>query len=83
MELETAPDTLNVQMVYSPVVGDVEEIPYVGLLGGCAGSDYGGWYFDSAANPTSVRVCPCTCSRFGAGTLELVVGCAPSLLDIE
>jgi hypothetical protein len=77
MDLQTDPDSLNVQVVYSPSQGDVEEMPYVGSLGGCGASDYGGWYFDNTNEPTSIRVCPCTCTRFGAGVLEIRIGCAP------
>ena len=77
MELQTGNNDVNVQMVYTPFSGEVEEMPYVGSLGGCGSSTNGGWYFDNTNNPTSIRVCPCTCSRFGAGTLEIRIGCAP------
>jgi hypothetical protein len=77
MTLETGHDDVNVQMLYTPFDGATEEMPYVGSLAGCGASGYGGWYFNNSNDPTSIRVCPCTCARFGAGTLEIRIGCEP------
>ncbi len=77
LELQTSNEDVNVQMVYQPFEGEAEEMPYVGSLAGCGTSDFGGWYFDNSNDPSSIRVCPCTCSRFGAGTLEIRIGCRP------
>lgn len=73
----TTIDPKRVALTYQPSVGKFQEIPKVGGLGDCASSEYGGWYFDNESKPTKVTVCPCTCSNFGAGAVNLVYGCQP------
>ena len=71
-------DLSEVSVTYTPA-GDVatEEIPSISGSGSCANSPNGGWFYDDAANPTSIQVCPCTCSRFEAGRVDIRVGCKP------
>jgi hypothetical protein len=40
-------------------------------------ADVDGWYYDDAANPTSIRLCPKSCERVSApgGSLSYSVGC--------
>jgi hypothetical protein len=78
-----AVDFDKVQVVYTPGVGDAEEIPRAANFGECAGSAAGGWYYDSPTSPSKILVCPCTCSRFGAGKVEVRLGCAPRPVSIH
>jgi hypothetical protein len=73
-------DLTKVQVTYS-TAGDetTEEIPQLTSINGCANSDNGGWYYDSLENPMSILVCPCTCSRFEAGRVDVRVGCRPKM----
>lgn len=73
----------KVQVVYTPANGDPQEIPRARSAADCADSEYGGWYYDSTANPTRILVCPCTCSNFGAGSVEIRLGCEPRPIVIE
>jgi hypothetical protein len=70
----------HVQIVYTPAVGDAEEVPYLTSSGGCGTSANGGWYYDidpDVSDPTTIRVCPCTCARFAAGRVDVRIGCTP------
>lgn len=69
----------KVQVVYTPAVGDPEEVPRVNGLADCAEAKNGGWYYDNAKNPTKITVCPCTCSRFAAGNVSVRIGCRPRI----
>ena len=80
--MELDPDYVRVR--FSPLVGPsgsddnyVEEFPKVASGTQCGDSGYGGWYFDDAANPTRITLCPCTCTRLSAGTMSLEYGCTP------
>jgi hypothetical protein len=70
-------DTSLVQMVHTSA-GVIEEIPRVGSRGACH-SAYGGWYYDRLEEPARILVCPCTCANFGSGTVDVYVGCSPTL----
>jgi hypothetical protein len=70
-------DPNKVQVVYTPAVGAPEEIPRAQSLADCATSSAGGWYYDSPTSPSKILVCPCTCSRFAAGKVDIRLGCAP------
>jgi hypothetical protein len=68
----------EVQVVYTTGNGaSSEEIPRVGRLEDCARAQNGGWYYDDPADPKQIRVCPCTCSRFQAGSVDIRLGCKP------
>jgi len=81
--LPPAPDTTKkldldkVQVTYTTADDETEEIPSVPNLASCAASANGGWYYDNPTNPTSIEVCPCTCTRFDAGRVDVRVGCKP------
>jgi hypothetical protein len=73
----------KVQVIYTPAVGEPQEIPRARSFADCADSDVGGWYYDSSANPSRIQVCPCTCSNFAAGSVEIRLGCEPRPIPIE
>jgi hypothetical protein len=73
----------KVQVVYTPAVGGAEEIPRAQNSGECSGSAAGGWYYDTPTNPSKILVCPCTCSRFAAGKVEVRLGCEPRPVSIH
>lgn len=72
-------DPKKVQVIYTPGAGSSEEVPRVDSLGACAQSNNGGWYYDDPGNPSKITVCPCTCSRFQAGQVDVRLGCKPRL----
>lgn len=74
-------DPERVQVVYSPASGAAEEIPRLPSSAACgdARATNGGWYYNDNANPTSIQVCACTCSRFGAGQVDIRIGCEPRI----
>ena len=72
-------DPNAVQVVYTPFSGGPQEIPKADTGGGC-GSANGGWYFDNAAKPTKISLCPCSCANLGAGGLEIRFGCRPQFV---
>ena len=73
-------DLGKVQVTYTPA-GDAptEEIPAIPSIASCTDATNGGWYYDNPDDPTSIEVCPCTCSRFGAGRVDVRVGCKPRI----
>lgn len=74
-------DTDLVQVVYTPSSGAAQEIPKVSGYAACGQSPNGGWYFggsDANGKPTRVIVCPCSCANFGAGSVEVALGCTPT-----
>jgi len=79
-----SPDTEAVQVIYTPGSGDPQEIPRVSGYAACATAPNGGWYtggLDADGKPTKIVVCPCSCANFGAGSVEVTLGCkaTPSL----
>jgi hypothetical protein len=72
-------DPKKVQVIYTPGAGSAEEVPKVDSLGACAQSTHGGWYYDDPGNPSKITVCPCTCTRFQAGQVDVRLGCKPRL----
>jgi len=73
----------KVQVVHTPAVGDAEEIPRAQSYADCASSTNGGWYYDNPSSPSKILVCPCTCSQFGAGKVEVRLGCEPRHVSIH
>jgi hypothetical protein len=67
----------QVQLVYTPASGAAEQVPRIESLDACGRNPNGGWYYDDPSNPTRISVCPCTCARFGAGRVDLELGCEP------
>jgi hypothetical protein len=76
-------DPDRVQVVYTPAVGDAEEVPRARSLADCANSAAGGWYYDDPAAPEKIIACPCTCSRFAAGKVEIRLGCYPRRVPLR
>jgi hypothetical protein len=73
-------DFTRVQVTYTPAgKAPTEEIPAVSGSDACADAPNGGWYYDVPTAPTSIEVCPCTCSRFAAGRVDVRVGCRPAV----
>jgi hypothetical protein len=70
-------DFEKVQVVYTPATGDAEEIPRLDSSAGCAAAPNGGWYYDDSKAPKNIEVCDCNCTRFGAGKVEVRLGCVP------
>lgn len=71
-------DIDEVNMVFTPRNGAPELIYKVPTTGNCGTK--GGWFYDNANEPTKILVCPQTCSLFGGGTIEIVVGCESQIL---
>ena len=72
-------DPEKVQVVYTPSTGGAEEVPSITSLAACSKNANGGWYYDDPEHPTKISVCPCTCSRFQAGRVDVRLGCKPRL----
>jgi hypothetical protein len=67
-------DRDRIQVVYTPEGSDQsEEVPRIESEAACERQDRGGWFFSGAG----ISVCPCTCERFGAGRVDVRVGCQP------
>lgn len=69
-------DRAEVNVVYTPGGGaSPVTLPYVSDAAACAGE---GWYYDDAANPTRVLLCPSACSAVSAdetGQVDIAFGC--------
>ncbi|HET9957682.1 MAG TPA: vWA domain-containing protein [Polyangiaceae bacterium] len=72
-------DPSKVQIIYKPASGGQEEVPRLDSVTQCAINPNGGWYYDNPSDPRSIKVCPCTCSRFQAGEVNVRVGCEPKI----
>jgi hypothetical protein len=73
-------DLTEVQVTYTtPGDASTEEIPVISGIDACTDAKNGGWYYDNPSDPTSILVCPCTCSRFDAGRVDVRVGCRPKV----
>jgi hypothetical protein len=73
-----AVDPSLIDVRYTPsATGVTEHVRKLNNLGECDAAGGQGWYFDSPAMPTKILVCPGTCSTFGVGVVELVIGCHP------
>jgi hypothetical protein len=90
-QIPTSPNPLEaisydrIQVIHSRTSGVPEEVPYATARGGCS-STVGGWYYDVPPNmgtPSQIIMCPCTCSSFGAGTVEIFVGCHPLVIGLQ
>jgi hypothetical protein len=67
-------DRDQVQIVYTPAsTGEPEEVPRIDSAEACDRQPNGGWYYSG----TRIAVCPCTCARFGAGRVDVRLGCQP------
>ncbi len=69
-------DPTKATLKYAPGVGAPITVMPVADLAACAAAD--GWYYDNPADPTSVTLCPTTCTKVKtdtAGSLELSIDC--------
>jgi hypothetical protein len=69
-------DKNKVNVVFTSGDGSESKIPKVNSPADCATT--GGWYYDDDANPTSVLLCPDTCSAIQAdpnGKIDIQFGC--------
>ncbi|HEX6274555.1 MAG TPA: vWA domain-containing protein [Polyangiaceae bacterium] len=69
----------EVQVTYTSAGGSLEEVPRISDFSACSRNPNGGWYYDDPQAPTQILVCPCTCSRFEAGRVDVALGCKPSI----
>jgi hypothetical protein len=69
----------EVQITYTPGDMSREEVPRISDYTACDRNPNGGWYYDNPAAPTQILVCPCTCTRFEAGSVQVALGCKPSI----
>jgi hypothetical protein len=69
----------EVQVTYTSADMSREEVPRINDFTACSRNPNGGWYYDDPASPTQILVCPCTCSRFEAGRVDVALGCKPSI----
>lgn len=68
-------DKTKVNVNYSGM-GGTTQIYYVPDPANCG--PQGGWYYDDAANPMNIKVCPTTCSTFQSdttGKVDILFGC--------
>jgi hypothetical protein len=71
-------DTNKVDVSYTPAATLVPEpVAKLNNLGDCQINNNQGWYYDSPGSPTKIEICPGTCARFAAGTVNLLSGCLP------
>lgn len=67
----------KVNVIFTPGGGTGAPIGKVGSAAECGPN--GGWYYDNESNPSSVHVCPNTCSSIQSdpnGKIEVQFGCA-------
>jgi hypothetical protein len=50
-------------------------VPHIESAEACARQPNGGWYYSGS----QIAVCPCTCSRFAAGRVDVRLGCQPAI----
>ena len=65
-------DKINVDFTSSN--GDKTELYRVMNSGDCATHPQG-WFYDNPNLPTKILICPTACQNFGAGQLDIVLGC--------
>lgn len=65
-------DKNKVNVTFTPKGSSTEIVGRVLGPEHCVG---GGWHYDDEDDPTSIQVCPASCSHFGGGRIDIVVGC--------
>ncbi|MFO0592733.1 MAG: vWA domain-containing protein [Polyangiaceae bacterium] len=73
-------DPTKALITYTTGAGAASNLPQVANAMSCAGD---GWYYDNAANPTSLTLCPTTCTNVKLdtnGKLELKIDCIKQYL---
>ena len=70
-------DPSRVQVLYTArSTGEIEQLARVNQAANCPLNQGHGWYYDRPDAPTTIHVCPESCQRLAAGTVEIAVGCA-------
>ncbi len=75
--LGSKPDPNKVNVSYV-TPGGPETFFYTGNAAECAKAELNGWYFDDAAAPTKVILCPKTCEKVKSsdqGKIDVIFGC--------
>jgi hypothetical protein len=70
-------DAGKVNVNYTPSGGAAQPVFHVSTEADCG--PQGGWFYDNNASPTTVKVCPSTCSTIKAdqnGKIDILFGCA-------
>jgi hypothetical protein len=70
--------TDKVKVVFTPGAGGPTQLPRVNDQSACSGP---GWYYDNNANPTSIILCPGSCTTVQAdpsGKVDIELGCLGS-----
>lgn len=67
------PGKVNVE--FTPLTGSPVDLYGVKTAQDCS-KVANGWYYDNPTAPTTILICPSTCNSFGAGTLDILLGCA-------
>jgi hypothetical protein len=73
-------DAANASLVYTAGTGASVTETYQSSSAGCSGTTNDGWYYDNASAPSTVTLCPKTCSTVkadGNPQIELLLGCPP------
>ena len=73
-------DPTKALITYTPGMGAASNLPQVANAASCAGA---GWFYDNPMNPTSITLCPTTCSDVKLdtnGKLELKIDCIKQYL---
>lgn len=69
------PGKLSVQ--FTPSGGSAQTLSNAGSKSGCSGND--GFYYDNNQNPTTITLCPATCTKAGSGgDVNITVPCQGS-----
>jgi hypothetical protein len=76
-------DFEEVAVMFTPAGGGTQEIPKVQNASACQNSPNGGFYYDSPTAPSRIQVCPCSCNNFGAGRVDVTLGCKPQVGSIQ
>lgn len=72
--MKVDPGQVNVN--YTPSMGQLETLPEVNGPGDCAANQ--GWYYDNPKDPTTITLCPASCQTVQAdptAKLDIILGC--------
>src|SRR5262249_25437591 len=63
---------------YTPNATKVpEDVLKLGAIGDCSLNGNQGWFYDIPDKPTKIMMCPGTCAKFAAGSVQTISGCKP------
>jgi von Willebrand factor type A domain len=64
----------KINVEFTPPSGGKQTLVYVPSAADCSKVS-AGWYYDNPSAPTRIMICPKTCTAFGTGTLDILLGC--------